>query len=188
MQLGTMDPLVVSLVAVGVALITLLFGPGIVLRTVRALKAKSQRRKVHRQEIWKFLTRSAVFFDGLPLFVDQTWEWGSSVPNYSPREGFPDQRSIVPRDYPDLGRVVGSGLRFYSSHSRTGGRVRAEKGEALTDLAEIQRDFWMETKACVRSEWRITWRRKLRDLKRLKIQPAERGRIEQLRRQREDGS
>src|SRR5437870_77716 len=75
------DPVMISVLALVVALIALLFGPGIALRGLRVMRERLRNRSAHKRQLLEFLQDAAVFLDGLPLFITETWSWGPSVPN-----------------------------------------------------------------------------------------------------------
>src|SRR5690348_6461489 len=92
------DSLTISVLALAVALLALFLGPGVAPRAMSAVRTRRQARAARDRQSLEYLRNSAMFFDGLPLFITETWGWGSSVPNYAAGGSFPDQSSPVTQD------------------------------------------------------------------------------------------
>jgi hypothetical protein len=160
-----------------VALIALLFGPNIIFRSYTALQEYRRTRAAREPKVLEYLRHAVVFLDGLPLFIDETWAWGPSVPNYAAGGSFPDQNSTAAESMPSVKSTVGEALDLYYTHSQKQGLPCDSKDEALRRLSEIQDRFWKSTKEFAKAEWPISWRVKMRDLRALKLPNSERGRI-----------
>jgi len=158
-------------------LIALLVGPNLIFRSYTALQAYRRARATREPKLLEYLQHAAVFLDGLPLFIDETWAWGPSVPNYAAGGSFPDQNSTAAESMPSVKSTVGQVLDLYYIHSQKQGLPYDSKDEALRRLSEIQDRFWKSTKEFAKSEWRISWRVKMRDLHVLKLPDSERDRI-----------
>jgi hypothetical protein len=171
-----------SVLALAVALVVLLFGPGIAIRGPRAMRERLRTRATRKRQLLEYLQHAAVFLDGLPLFITETWSWGPSVPNYSAGGSFPDQNSpVVGKMMPSVRAAVGEALSLYATHSGRQGLSDASKDEALRRLAKIQARFWKSTEEIARSEWPLRWRTKMRELRELKLPESERERILNLK-------
>jgi hypothetical protein len=171
------DPLKISILALVVGLIALLFGPGILTRSWTSLQAYRHTRAAREPKVLEYLGHAVVFLDGLPLFIEETWAWGPGVPNYSAGGSFPDQNSAVAQGMPLVKAAVGEALDLYYTHSQKQGLPYDSKDEALRRLSEIQDRFWKSTKAFAKSEWPISWRARMRELRALKLPNSERDRI-----------
>ena len=102
-----------------VALIALLFGPNIIFRSYTALQEYRRTRAAREPKVLEYLRHAVVFLDGLPLFIDETWAWGPSVPNYAAGGSFPDQNSTAAESMPSVKSTVGEALDLYYTHSQT---------------------------------------------------------------------
>jgi len=175
----SLDPVLIPLIALCVALAAFLFGPAVIPRLYAYLKGKRHRRVASQREVGKYLTDAASFFNGLPWFIRRTWGWGPSVPNYSANGSFPDQASrVVPES---LRAVVSEGLEYYARHGRAQGQAYHTLEEGLRQLHGIELRFWVEVKAACRLTWPLSWRRRLKSLKSLQLSSSERERIFRLR-------
>jgi hypothetical protein len=66
------DPVSIPILALAVALLALLFGPGTGLRASRAVREHRRTRAAREQQLFEYLRHAAVSFDGLPLFITET--------------------------------------------------------------------------------------------------------------------
>jgi hypothetical protein len=171
----------ISVLALTVALVALLFGPGIAIRGPRAIRERRRTRAARERQLLEYLRHAAVFLDGLPLFIIETWSWGPSVPNYSAGGSFPDQSVLVAQEMPSVSAVVGEALDLYVTHTQKQGVSYASKDDALCRLSEIQEEFWKSAEEFARSEWPLRWRSKMRELDKLKLPNSERERILKLK-------
>jgi hypothetical protein len=171
----------ISLLALTVALVALLFGPAIAIRIPKAIREYCRTRATREQQLLKYLQHAAMFLDGLPLFIIETWSWGPSVPNYAAGGTFPNQCSVATHEMPSIVATVDEALHLYVTHSQKEGLAYASKNDALYRLSEIQERFWKGIEEFAKSEWPLRWRRKMRELEKLKLPNRERERILNLK-------
>ena len=173
--------LVVAILALLVSLVGLLFGEGLVSHVQTFFAA----RTTHERQMLRYLREAAVFLDGLPLFITETWAWGlPGVPNYSPPT-FPDLHAAIASEMPLVKAAVVEMLQLHALHSQKLGMPYYSKEETLWRLSEIQRRFWQATEEVVKSEWPWRWKTKMQELRKLKIPDSERERILNLKRMRQ---
>jgi hypothetical protein len=178
------DPLLVAALTLAVALVALLFGPGIGIRGFNAVRGDLRKRAAREKELLEFLEHSAVFLDGLPLFISETWAWGPSVPNYAAGGSFPSITQVVSERMPSIAKVVERMCRLYTDHSGKQGLQFATIEEAKIQVAEIEELFWRNVEGFAKTEWPFRWRSRVRKLRALKLPSAERDRILNLKTQR----
>jgi hypothetical protein len=171
----TVDQLTVSFLALVVAIVALLFGPGLATRGFKAVRDRFKARTLRNRQLDEFFRQAAMFLDGLQLFIASTWRWGPSVPNYAAGGAFPDYTLSAVND--ELRAVVREAQELYVAHSQKEGAAAQSKEEVLDRVAALQERFWVATEAFAKSEWRIGWRKLLRDLRSLRIPDSERKRI-----------
>jgi hypothetical protein len=181
-------PVIISVVALAVALVALLFGPGIAIRGPRAIQVRRRTRAARERQLLEYLRHAAMFLDGLPLFIIETWSWGPSVPNYAAGGTFPNQSSVAAQEMPSVVAAVDEALQLYVTHSHKQGLSFASKDDALCRLSEIQERFWKGTEEVVKSEWPLRWRGKMRELEELKLPNSERENILNLKNCKQRGS
>jgi hypothetical protein len=163
------DPLIISVLALAIALVALLLGPGIAPRAMRAIQQRRQARATRDREVLEYLRHAAIFFEGPPLFITETWGWGPGVPNYAASGSFPDQSSSVTEDMKAVKAAVGAVLKLYVAHSQKQGVAFQSKEEALGRLKEIRQQFWEGTELFAKSEWPRRWRSVMRELQSLRL-------------------
>jgi hypothetical protein len=178
------DPLLVSVLTLVIAAVALVFGPGIGLRGVIRFREHLRQRSEREKQLLKFLGHSAVFLDGLPLFISETWDWGPSVPNYPAGGSFPAATRMMTERIPSVVAAVDRMLLLYTDHSGKQGRPLATIEEANRQLTEIQEAFWKAVEECAQKEWRLRWRSRVRELRSLRLPSAERDRIFRLKARR----
>jgi len=172
--------LVVSILTLLVSLTGLMFGPALIPR----VQAYSQARAAHERQVLEYLRQAAVFLDGLPLFIAETWAWGPGVPNYSPPT-FPDPNAAIAKEMPAVKAAVDEALQLYYTHSQKQGVSYYSKEEALSRLSDNRHRFWQATEECVKAEWPWHWKSKMEELRKLTIPDTERDRIRNLKRTRQ---
>jgi hypothetical protein len=173
--------LVVAILALGVSLIGPLFGADLVSR----VQPWFARRAAHEQQVFQYLRQAAVFLDGLPLYITETWAWGPpGVPNYSPPT-FPDPHAAIADEMPSVRDAVVAALQLHELHTQKMGVPYYAKEEALWRLSELRRRFWHATEEVAKAEWPWQWRSKLEELRRAKIPDTERERLQNLKRTRQ---
>ena len=175
------DQSTIAIVAVVVALIALLFGPGIGLRGASAVRQRLRTRSERNHEIDGYLRHSAIFLEGLPHFITQTWAWGPSVPNYGAGGSFPPETPFVAQSMPSVCVVVRDVVVFYVRHSKTQGLPCVTLDEALRKLKDLDTRFWEAVEGFARSKWPLRWRIKVRQLHALQIPVSEHDRIRNLK-------
>lgn len=181
-MLARVDALTVSLVSLGVTFVLLIFGTAIGPRAWTAIREHLKARVIRKTQIQDYLTTACVFIDGLPLFIEQTWDWGPSVPNYSAGGKFPGKAPLSGDEMQLLHSAVQEALAFYGMHSQKQGKPFGSKEEGLQRLAEIQQRFWESLEAFARKEWRVRWRRVVAQRREQRLPDSERARILNLER------
>jgi hypothetical protein len=176
MDLSGVNPVAVSLIALTVAIVTLLFGNSIVTRVGKWISDRARERKTSREKVLSYLKTACVFVDGLPLFIENTWDWGPSVPNYAAGGSFPDQ-SVPVEEMEGLGSIVGEAVQLYCRHSKSQGKPFAVLDEAKGRLDDIQQRFWNALESFVESYWPADYPVVIRELRRHRIPDSERERI-----------
>jgi len=171
------DPLTIAVLTLTVAVIALLFGPGIGFRFVNRVRGYLRTRADRKHEISEYLRHSAMFLEGLPHFISQTWAWGPSVPNYGAGGSFPPETPSVAARMPSVCAAVRDAQALYMRHSKTQGRPYATLAGTLEHLKAIECKFWEAVEAFARSRWPLRWRVKLRHLRALQIPTSEHDRI-----------
>jgi len=189
-NLKQIDAKLIAIVALAVSFTALLFGSGIVTNVISALWRFTKwvwgKRREHQTasaKVKDYLTTACVWMDGLPLFFEQTWAWGPSVPNYGAGGRFPDDR---PPDHrlKELEGIIRESMKLYSTHSKTGGKPYGYLEEELDVLGEIRDRFWTSLETFVKSYWPLNYPRVIDDLRACRIPELERQRILGLRDQR----
>ena len=136
--MADLDSSMIPLLTLTVAVIALLFGPGLAIRVFRSVRDRVTADNVRRAATLDYLRTACVFMDGLPLFLSETWNWGPSVPNYAAGGRFP--ASTAPSQHlQSVAAVVGDALAFYVSHSQKQGRPYPSEHETLGHFSEIPR-------------------------------------------------
>jgi hypothetical protein len=172
--------IVVPMLALLVALIDVLFGSSLIPRLLASFHA----RTVHETQMLAYLRQAAVYLDGLPLYIAETWAWGPSVPNYRVRAGFQQQYAAVAQEMPAVKAAVDEAFQLYGTHTHTQGVPYYAKEEALWRLDQITRRFWEATQDGVKAAWPWQWRSTMQDLRQLKVPDAVREYLLNLKRTR----
>jgi hypothetical protein len=170
--------LIVSTLSFLVALTALLFGTDLVSR----LQTYFHSRAAQERQQLEYLRDAVVFLDGLPFFIEETWAWGPSVPNYNPGRSFPNQGLGVLQEMPMVKIAVGEAMQMYYTHSHKQGTPYSSKYEALHRLSEIQGRFWHATELFLQSTWPWQWEDKLQVLRELRFSSVERENLLRLKR------
>lgn len=174
-----LDPVLIAAIALAVSITAFLVGPSIAPRTISAIRSRRASRKHRQDELLKYLIDAALFFDGLALFIEKTWGWGPSVPNYAAGGSFPHTQ-LSGKRLDAVKSTVTDGLGLYELHSRMHGTPFPAKHDALQRVRELEEDFWRGCRALIKSEWRLRHRRVERHLRELSIPPSEVDRIATL--------
>jgi hypothetical protein len=179
-RMGQIDPVAISIVAMAVAVVALLFGPAIVPRGWAKYRSRALARDLREVRIIDYLSTACVFMDGLLLFFEQTWGWGPSVPNYSAGGSFPTEPNPPEPQLQPVCSAVREALALYDLNSKKEGRAYPSKDELLGQWTNLHGRFWAALEEYVRREW--PWRGSgvFAELRRLRIPDAERQRIEAL--------
>lgn len=172
--------LAVAILAVAIALLSFLVGPGVGPRMWRWLASKRTDTATRRSRIEDQLRTAAIFVNGMPLFLSETWNWGPSVPNYAAGGRLPDQKPPVP-ELENVAVVVNEALEFYVNHSRRQGRAYASLDETLAHFAKIQGRFWSAVEDFCEREYGVGSSRVISDLHALQIPNSEQDRIRHLK-------
>lgn len=175
------DPLTVSILSLAVTLVVLVFGPGIGIRGLDAVRAYLRTRAEQKRELSEYLKHSAIFLEGLPHFISHTWAWGPSVPNYAAGGSFPPETTLVSKSMPSVCAAVRDSVALYVRHSQTQGLPAPSKEETLSQLKEIELEFWQSVELFAKSRWPLRWRVKICQLGALHIPTGEYDRIRRLK-------
>jgi hypothetical protein len=180
----TIAGVVLAVLALVVAVIALLFGPAIALRLAAWRKGRREARSTREDALRGYLSDARIFLRGLPLFIEHTWDWGPSVPNYG--TAFPENPFPTDETLRHLGALVTEAVTLYGEHSTSGGRARDTLDEAISEAAGLERTFIAALDVFARSEWPggRCWTRIAKEIRRLDLPSRDRQRIQNLRSQR----
>jgi len=160
-----------------IKLLSFLFGSGVVIWAVKAVRSYFRIRMEEDRGISEYLQQSAIFLEGLPYFITHTWAWGPSVPNYGAGGSFPSETPFVLKSMPSVYAAVSDAVALYIRHSQTQGTPFSTIDEALRHLKEIDFEFWESVEVFAKARWPLRWRVKVSQLRALQIPITEYDRI-----------
>ena len=178
------DATTISLVALVISILAFVFGSGAPLQLIRWSRQCKSNHKAIDSEIDQYLYHAVMFSDGLPFFIQSTWNWGMNVPNYAAAGSFPADTPAVNEVFPELCPIVRQLVEFYCRHSSSRGRVFDSLDETLEELSRLQKQFWATLELLAKRRWPFRWRSKMEYWKSLQIPSEEHDRIGKLKENR----